>query len=291
EIGVAGVMSQTPRVAKAAIAAISSGDFKPRDISEIAVAMGTLEAEHGNRQKAKKLFRRALEDPNENVLAQAAWAARVTTRTVDISASDLNVPYSFEARARLYAQQKDWENAFQESARWLNDQRFSIRAAAYASYLAGVVLAQHENAVTILEEAAVANPDDWTLRNNLAFSLASIDRTTEAHKAFDSLPDEAENSYRHGVWLATSGLLRFRDGDTAEGQRLYDEAIELFGRSGFQNARANAAIFKAREELRANLETAEAALNAAKHWVSKATSPELETVLEHIDPEKVREQM
>ena len=287
EISVAGLVSVTPRHAKTGLRLAASRSYSSRDLSEVTAALGTLEAEHGNRRKARKLFEVSLKDPNENVLAQAAWAARAT-QAIDLDPANIDVPFSFEARARIGFRERRWADALRESEGWFNDQRFSVGGAAFASYVASVVLAQHETAIAILKEGLVANPHDWTLRNNLAFSLASLDQIESADGVFRDLSPESDNPARHAVWLATSGLLTFRRGDHEEGQRLYDEAIEEFGRNGLQPARAVAAVFKAREAVNAKLSNAPDAIRAAKDFAATASSPELDTLIQQLDVTTVR---
>jgi len=282
EIGVAGLLEQSPRFAKIGVGMVSAGAFAAHDLTEVTSALGTLEAEHGNRRKAKRLFELSLQDPNDNVLAQAAWAARAT-QTIDIDPANIDVPFSYEARARISFRKQDFRNALREGEEWLNDQRFSVGAATFASYVAAVVLAQYEDAIAVLEQALIANPDDWTLRNNLAFSLASLDRTSDAINVFQHAPLHTSNPNRHGVSLATSGLLAFRTGDIVAGRQLYDDAMTLFRHHGMAVAHAVAAVFKAREELHANLDTASAAVEQAKELAGKATSPELDTLLAQLD--------
>jgi tetratricopeptide (TPR) repeat protein len=280
EIGVAGLLDQSPKFAKVG-ASLVSADLDPRHISEVAAALGTLESEHGNRRKAKKLFQRSLEDPNENVLAQAAWAARATN-SIDVDPLNVNVPFSYEARARINFRQKLFTEALREAQAWFNDQRFSVSAATFASYTAAVVLARHEEAIKILEEALVPNPDDWTLINNYAFSLASLDRLQEAEEKFSLLSPEVENPSRHGVWLATGGLLAFRAGNAEEGQRLYDQAIATFDKHGLPAPGAVAAIFKAREALRVNSQTAADAVRMASERAKREQSPEFDVLIERL---------
>jgi tetratricopeptide (TPR) repeat protein len=288
EIGVAGLLGQSPKLTKAAIALASSGSFRAHDLTEMASSLGTLEAEHGNRRKAKKLFELAMRDPNDNVLAQAAWAARDAAIAPDFDPASLHVPLSFEARARLHFQQHEWTNALRESEQWFNDQRFSVGAAAFASYISAVVLAEHEKAVALLKEARIANPDDWLIRNNLAFSLASLNRVAEASDVFEGLSPDSSNATRHGVWLATSGLLAFRRGNIQEGQRLYDQAIEWFQRHGLTSARVVAAVFKAREELNAELPSALQAVHVARDLAGKAHSVEFDTLVAQLEPRKAQ---
>lgn len=281
EIGVAGLLGQSPRLTKVGATMATSGAFAPHDVTEVTAALGTLEAEHGNRRKARRLFELSLQDPNDNVLAQAAWAARAT-QAIDIDPANIDVPFSFEARARIAFRQRAFTDSLRESEAWFNDQRFSVGAAAFASYVAGVVLGKHDHAIAVLSESLVANPEDWTLRNNLAFSLASIGRVAEAREIFAGLSPEIENPVRNGVWLATSGLLACRNGDVVGGQRLYDEAMATFHRHRLDVPRAVAAVFKAREALHAQLPTAGQSLDDAIELASRASSPELETLVDQL---------
>lgn len=282
EVGVAGLLNQTPQFVKSGLRFAASGDFGFRDLTELASGLGTLESEHGNRKKARKLFKIAMNDPNENVLAQAAWAVRAQI-DIDIDTDAFNVPLSFEAKARLFFQRKDWDRALRESQSWFNDQRFSVDAAIFASYIAAVLLARHDEAISILEAAQLANPDSWILKNNLAFSLASTNRIEDAEKSFADVPPDDPEPSNQGVWLATSGLLQFRQGNISDGKRLYDEAIALFEHRELLSLRAAAAVFKAREVLRAKLDDAAQCVEVARQFLARAPGPESDALLAQIE--------
>lgn len=78
---------------------------------------------------------------------------------------------------------------------------------------------------TAAEAGLVANPDNTLLRNNLAFTLANEDRPAQAAAQLDLVQTGGLSPREHAVVSATRGLIAFRTGQTAEGRRLYDDAI------------------------------------------------------------------
>ncbi len=88
---------------------MDDGAFAPRDTSELASALGTIELTHGNRRKLRKYFERALLDPTENTVAQAGWVARHVPG-FSPNVGSIAVPRAFEARAWSMAMSGDTRN-------------------------------------------------------------------------------------------------------------------------------------------------------------------------------------
>ena len=65
--------------------------------------------------------------------------------------------------------------------------------------------------------------------NNLAFSLAKLGRADAARAAFDRIDPKQLNDHQKVTWLATSGLIKYREGRSDEGRRLYREAMMMQG--------------------------------------------------------------
>jgi len=281
EIAIAGLCHRAPKLTKAGLSLISRDEVSPFHLTELASALGTLEASSGNYQRAKKLFRKALQRPNENSVAQAVWAAR-TTNVVAVGADHLQIPLSFEARALSHYQKQEWTEAYRETIHWLQDQPFATEPAIRASYIAAVVLDDYQAAIDVIEFGQIANPQDWTLRNNLAFAHASADHVDKAADVFHGL-SSMEGQEEHGVWLATAGLIEFRAGRFDRGVAFYREAIDEFSRRGMTNSEALASAFLAREAIRANIDFALEAAALARRVGEAATVPEIPTLLSKLD--------
>ena len=80
--------------------------------------------------------------------------------------------YSFEAEAWFAWKNGAWETAHGAAQRWHSDQPFSSRPAIFGSYLTSSVIEDYDQAVAFAELGLLSNPDDFSLHNNLAFSLA-----------------------------------------------------------------------------------------------------------------------
>lgn len=282
EIAVADRMGRPSRFAKAGLQLISSRDLLPFHITELASALGTLEASAGGIRKAKKLFRIAMLQPTENSVAQAEWAER-NGNLITLRPDDLNVPLSFEARTGHLLAKSQWRDAYNQCVDWLNDQPFAKRPALDASYIASVILQDYESAIDVIEYARVANESDWMLLNNLAFSYASADQLQQAQKVFEKLSPETGDPFRHGTWLATSGLLAFRANQYDDGRALYVAAVEEFVQNNLRDSEALARMFLAREELNAGTAFAEVALNGAREAVNRSGSPEIVNALANVE--------
>jgi tetratricopeptide (TPR) repeat protein len=246
-------------------------------VSELATALGTLELTGGHTQRARKLFRAALEAPTDNALAQAEWASR---NRVGLALTDenLNRPRSFEARAQELRAKGEWEPALVEARNWLYDEPFSRHAAGLATYIASVPLEHYEEAVRLARVGLSLRPRDPTLLNNLAFALASSGDLHAAEEAFNTIPIEDFDSEHRPFLLATQGLLRYRRGDETQGSLLYQEAIADASKRGNHLAVALAHLYHAREALLAGSSDALELWAAAQTLATKRTESEVAVV-------------
>jgi tetratricopeptide (TPR) repeat protein len=239
----------SPTSVRAARQMLSSGNFSQSHTSELASALASLELKNGRHNAARKLFKRALIHPTENAIAQAEYAS-FEIEGLEVDVDKFDVPRMFEARAWENFVRGKWDTAFQNAQNWLIDQPFSSRPAMLSSYIASTVFDQHELAENVLNYAVKASPGDAALLNNLAYSLAMQDRPVEAErilgKASRSDPSEKVKLSIAATW----GLIRFRQGLTGEGRRLYLEAIEAAERGGHKAEHALASIHLAFQEVR-----------------------------------------
>jgi tetratricopeptide (TPR) repeat protein len=251
---------------------IEQRKFSSFDLSELASALATLDARGGNLRRGRRLFQFSLTDPNENVVAQARWAT--TKHFIDMDPAMLRIPGTFEARAWYAFYSGEWEASLREGEFWLRDQPFAASPAVHASYVAAVSLENHDEALRITDLALLANPFDVSLLNNRAYSLACIGRLDEADAALKVIKTHYSPAHltpQKVVVLATSGLIRYRRGDVAEGRFLYTNAIEAAQRIGDRRITAKAAIFFALEEVRSGSsysESTEQALRLSSEFIT-----------------------
>lgn len=266
EIATSSVADRQPHFVKVARRLLESGLFPAFDLSELRSALGTMELHAGAEKRARKLFRASLVDPTENAIAQGRWAA------VKLHAFDETLaPFlgrSAEARAWTYMHDGDWLMAIQESWSWLKVEPFSKRPCVHGSYVASVALDDHARAAALARVGLEANPDDFNLKNNLVFALASQGQVIPARENFDSIEQSKLGDADLIPWRATLGLLEFRSGRPTEGRQHYLAAITAARHLGAADLEKLAWLFLAREELlagsRTSTETLHEALNASK---------------------------
>ena len=281
EIAVSEVGKKRSRLVTMAGRIAETSDLEPVHLSEVASAVGTVDLQAGNSKSARRLFGTALQQPTENSVAQASWASR-TSHIITIDPAVLQTPRSYEARSREHLRNAEWNMALAAALQWMDDEPFAGGPAILASFIASTILEDYDEALRIVRVARIANPTDWLLTNNAAFSLASMGKIEEAAKEFATVAPAQDDRGRPPTLLATNGLIEFRRGNVSAGRALYREAIEEFERSDQRNSRALAALFLAREEALAQTGESEKALNAAREYSKTADSPELPVLLARI---------
>ena len=266
EIAVSQAIGRTSRFAKLGRTTIDDADILPFHISELASAIATLEAFHGRARKSRQILRRALEQPSENTIAQAAWLSRHTSTHVSM---DGILRRSAEADAWSAGRLGDWGTALTEAENWQADQPFSSRPAVFGSFIAATILEDYKKAIRFINLGFLSNPDDFILKNNLAFSLAQDGNVREANKVFNAVNPQKLSRSDRIVFLATSGLIKFRDGDAESGRRLYQVAIAEAEKQR-DSREAMARLYLALEEIRSNSNNAaqlrHEALSVAKRY-------------------------
>jgi hypothetical protein len=81
EISTAALAGKSSKLIKTGTKLIDAQRFAHFDLAELAGALATQDAKAGDLRRARKLFRSSLQAPNENVVAQARWAATQSTST------------------------------------------------------------------------------------------------------------------------------------------------------------------------------------------------------------------
>jgi tetratricopeptide (TPR) repeat protein len=289
EIAIATASEHTPRFLREGERMLASAAAAPLHTSELASAIGTIELTGGRLRRARQLFRQALRMPTDNALAQVQWASANHIGLI-LTPVDLARPRSFEARSQVHRAAGEWESALEEAKKWLYDESFSRRAAAFASYLASVPLERYNEAAELARLGLAATPRDPLLLNNLAFALASSGRIDEAEEAFRQIPSLPSPVLRVAI-LATSGLLYYRRRELERGRLLYQQAIEEARREGGQFRVALACLYHAREALLAASPDANEVWRAAQVEAKKTSEPEVELLLRRITPSSQEERM
>jgi tetratricopeptide (TPR) repeat protein len=265
---IAGITSPLIRIGRQMI----RGDFSPHDLSELAASLAQLEMANGNVRRARKLFLKALERPTDNTVAQLEWDARMEPKIEELTHDiDVGGQLFAEARAIEAFRERRWESAKEACALWLDDEPFSTRPAIFGTVVGAVCLADFDIGILFAQRGLRANPHNFTLLNNLAFSLASVNRVEEAafyHQKLAHLDGSAVPA------LATGGLIRFRTGDLAGGRVLYEQAVKAAEHERNRLLKAMALAYYAREENLVGSGLGGELLKAAKNEAEKLRGDE-----------------
>lgn len=268
EIAVAGAANRHPSFVKTGRQLLESKNFSAFNISELASALGTLELEAGKVRLTKQLFRKALENPTENTMAQAAWISRKIGNW-GFRPEVATPPRSYEACAWTSIMHQDWEYSLEAAELWLHDEPFSKRPTIFGSWAALTMAPDFVKAERIALHGLERHKDDFLLINNLTVALAYQGRHAEAVSYFKRIPpEEAEGPYK-ATYYATAGLLQFRLGASEEGRTLYRKAISEAKVKNHPQSAVWALLHLAKEEYRLAPPKGEAIVKEAREEFSK----------------------
>lgn len=253
--------------------------FSSMHISELATAIAMMELESGNRKQARKLVHRGLIAPTENTLAQVLWAKETKHLGDGIAQLDSLVRErgdAFEADYKLRLKRGDIPAALTACRRWIEDEPFAARPKQEITYVAAF-LDDHE--LTCAMAGQVLRIDGRMsvgLELNEIFAKLSGGRYSLGEHAelqrvearLQALTKVTGQVAVHAT--ANLALWNYRHANAEVGKALYRTAIELARKvEGFESA-AHAAIFAAREALRAGDPTADMELASAIELATRA---------------------
>jgi len=228
---------------------LENDNFREIERSELAAELATVELASGADKKSRRLFERSMTDPTDNSLAQAEWASH-RLQAFDLDLGTVDVPFASEATCRSAVEEGEWSIALAEAMKWLDDQPFDAAPAAHASYVAAVGLDDWESSSTAARLGLRANPEDATLRNNLAYALIEAGELAEASTILKGGAKEIRVPGEAIALQATQGLLEFRSGQHELGRDSYGKAIETARRAKERDIEAMARSMQLCEEIR-----------------------------------------
>ena len=251
EIAIGSIDERKPKFVKLARSMLAERRFLPIHTSELASALATLELNSGRVGKSKRLFKMSLHQPTENSIAQVAWASR-RYDVITLKEEYLARPDTFEARSWAFYTKGRWKDVVEQCHLWRRYQPFSARPGMLGSYVAAVALEDYATAERFCREGLIANPTDFSLLNNLAFSLINRGELAKAKQFISRIP-RGQLSRRNKVVLqATKGLWEFRAGNVKAGRDLYLDALVIARRIGDSRLQSLASVFYVIEECSRN---------------------------------------
>lgn len=235
EIALADAVGLSPKSTNYARDVLRAGRHSPAHLSELAAALGTLEANSGARRRATSHFRQSLIKPNENTVSQALWARDEAHLGVAVKPIFLHIDDANEARVLAAMADGRWEDAALNCVKWLADEQFSVRAAMAGSYIASSFLWDQRRSIQFCDRGLMANPDNPMLLNNKLVSLARLGEIQNAKNIMKYIFHFSDGDDANPVVLATRGLLSFRDNKPTEGRRLYVAAMDIAKKRGHED--------------------------------------------------------
>jgi len=183
-----------------------------------------MELFNGASKAAKRLFKQSLINPNDNSVAQATWASNIIP-SLEIEQRSLKLPSAYEARAFEFYREGKYQDAFNESVRWLLDEPYATRPARFSTFLASTHLENYKIAAEISMFSLQIAPDNFDLINNLAYSTCLLGNAIGAAQVYSRVNENMLSPKEEVVYAATSGLIQYRNGNPSHGKKLYEQAI------------------------------------------------------------------
>lgn len=243
EIAIATVRGKTSDLAKQMIKKLCEAKQVGAEATELASAVGTVELLSGSDKRAKILFKHALNNPNDNSLAQAEWAATKLKLVVDHQV--LKTPMSYEANSHNAYRRQDIAAAIDHAVLWAKDEPFASRPMDSQCYL----LSLEGRYAEALEAARVAHDldgDDIGPALNLLFAQIQAGDLDDAMEDFLRLSRHRDLKAHTTHYLANGGALAYAMGDFEQGRQLYQRAIKSARMRGEPYSEALARAFFAR---------------------------------------------
>lgn len=275
EIAINTLMNRTSRFIKKGSELVNSQNYSLFSISELSSAIGSVEMSNGNKKKCRSYFKIALQNPNDNSLAQARF---LLAENADLSfefSDNITLPNAYEADALSAYTENDYTKAIVTAIDWIEDMPFTRRPIQFAANIAYTFQKDYSTAIEILKLGLKANPNDLRMMNNIAYAYALKGDTMLAEKFIN---DAKRNPMPDDVQIcltATEGLNEYRKGNSQIGQMLYLRAIDMAKtKSQNQELVATAILNYVREELRSNQTFTDTALEIIRKIpnISKETN-------------------
>ena len=255
---------------------ISDGSLVPRQFTELAGAIGTLELIAGHRKSAREFFRKSVIAPTGNALAQAEWAA--PNIGVDLVGQSFfaRVTEIDEARALQLLNAENYSKVPDACRDWSQAEPYSIRPYEISSS-ASALVGDHSLTLKIARRGFRIRQMSYTLLNNYAFALASLGRFSDAEGALRRI---GTGEGRHWfVSEANRGLLAMRKGAYDVGIAHYRSAIRGFRRRGEGGSADVAFLYMAREAALAALPDAHKLVERARELAGRFETKRYDHVL------------
>ena len=289
EIAVATVRGRTSELVRRTIRNLSHVEKIEPDASELASAVATVELLSGADKNAKRLFQKALVQPNDNSLAQVEWAATRLKLVVDETA--LRTPFSFEANSNNAYRRLQIEEAIAYAKRWVTDEPFASRPHDSLCYLY-CLEGRYDEARKAAEAAVRADGGlSFALSLNLLFTKIQSGDVDAAFEELIRLGNRPEAKLHATHILANAGALAYATGELTLGKEFYSRAINAARGRAEPHTEALARAFFARAATVASDPSAESIVLESATSVERLPNPGAIHVMRMLVDAKRRQQL
>ena len=266
ELSMAELAGRKPKYFRQGSRILAGRDLVPRQITELAGAIGTLELSAGRRRKARDYFRQSVDDPTGSALAQAEWASPLFDFSLVPMQRFAITTEVDEAKTFHLLHGEQFSDVPDVCLRWSEAEPYSIRPYEIASSATSLI-EDHRRTLELTRKGLALRPKAPMLLNNRAFALAHLGQLDEAERTLQSIQHQDEMT-KH-ISQANRGLLAMRRGEHILGSAHYREAINGFGHLKEDRFADVARIYLAREAALAIAPNAEALVKDALDSVDR----------------------
>lgn len=222
EIALADAAGRSSNLVNAGRRMIRASKKSPRQLAELAGAVAHRELMGGSAVSARGYLRLALEQPTDNVVAQAMIDARQMGLKLEEPSIIQAVSRSSEALMLQAWMNADEAGSELQALRWHSEEPFSSRP---VQFLTALYALQGDYAKTLewVQKGLIADPSDDGLLSNLAFAQAALGDDVAAAASIKRARFEGHDRIEP-FFRATEGLIALRRGDFDAARMHYREA-------------------------------------------------------------------
>lgn len=275
EISLADTAGRSSVLVNVARRMIRSSKRSARQLAELAGALATLDLREGSYKDARSHLRLALEQPTDNVIAQAFNDARLLGISLDDPSVCKAVSRSAEAQLLRSWQSLDEESSETHALTWHAEEPFSSRPFLFLTTLYSLQ-GDHEKALKWVQTGLIADPLDPGLASNQCFTLAATGDLAGAEaslKRARALRNPPPEPYLQ----ATEGLIALQRRQFDHADILYRDSEQTFIRQGQDDVAALCIAHYAKFAKQVDAPNAAALLLEAETLVKKA--PTVDSVI------------
>ncbi len=204
---------------------VDNAKFNPAHLTELSGVIADEEFKAGQLKRAREAFRKALQVPNDNMIAQAIEHQARFGVVLESPQINQALARSHEAQVIKAWSDREPDLAERHGKAWHNEEPFSSRPIQFLSSLY-LFKGEYENSERWIKVGLGADPSDRGLLINLAFLHARAGRGSDMTSVLRRLRNAHGDA--NPFAKATEGLFEYSQGRFETGDHLYNEAVEEF---------------------------------------------------------------